>query len=143
MTTKTSRPQVSDFLKWYVEERYCFVAGTIKNVTGGTIDPGAIQPGAPLSLNSTQWETLASGAEADAEGFFADHRITPQLANNGISSLRYRILKRGPAIANPDTGVLDPAGVAYVAATMATKLEALSPPVSVLRDTAKSTTQTT
>jgi hypothetical protein len=143
MTTKTSRPTVSDFLKWYVEERYCFVTGTIKNVSGGAINAGAMQPGAPVSLNSTQWETLASGAEADAEGFWADNRITPALANNAISSQRYRILKRGPAIINADCGVKDYAGTAYVAATIATKAEALSPPVAVLRDNATSETQET
>ena len=142
MTTKTSRPQVADFLKYYLEDRYNFVSATIKNKAGETIAAGAVQPGAPLSLNGSQWETLASGAEADAEGFFADTRMTPSLASDAISPIKYKILKRGPAIANPDTGVLDPVGTAYVAATMTTKLEALSPPVAVLRDTATSQTQT-
>lgn len=146
MTTyavRTDRKRVNDVLKNYYEERYNFVAGTIKNVCGETIDAGSIVVGAPLSLNGTQWETLLSTEEANAEGFFMDDRITPELANNGITPLKYRILVCGPAVANPEQIGSDPLGDAYVTATMKTKMLALSPPIKTQTDPPETEEQTT
>jgi hypothetical protein len=138
----TSVNRVYDFLKWYTEERYCFATGTIKNVTGGTIDAGAIKPGQPLNLNSTQWETINTSAEAGVDGFFVDPRKHEQLADDAITEEEYKILVRGPALINVSAVPGDNAtGAAYVTADLITRARALL--IEVLIEGATESEQTT
>jgi hypothetical protein len=115
-TPLTNTSPLRDFLIWVVEPRYCFTAGTIKNVATAAIAAGGIVPGTPLDLNGTQWEIALAADKSSYDGFFADERKSEALAGGGsaISTKQYRILARGPAIVNkasipttdPDAGAL-------------------------------------
>ena len=144
MTTLTSRPRGSDFLKSYWDDRYNFESVRIKNMSGTNQDAGAIKVGTPLNNNSGTWETLDDAAESSADGWVVDDRVIPALANNATTDLEYKVLVRGPAIVNLDA--IAPAldgNNAYVLATMKTRMEAMNPPIVCLRDAGTSTTQTT
>jgi len=142
LPTLTSRFLVSDFLKWEVDERYVSVAATIKNVLAA-IEAGDIQPGSPLKDNGGQWETLSAANVANAEGFYADTKISPALANNATSVLKYRILKRGPALVNPSIVTVDPVGAAINQTNLRAAIRALSPTVELLLEPTNTETQTT
>lgn len=126
-TSFTNRDRVYDFLKWYVEERFCFVSGTIQNQTGATIAAGAITPGTPLNLNGTQYETINAAAEAGTDAFFVDERIHEELAAAAITAKQYRLLVRGPALINktvfPDNDLAGP--TAYDKDALETRANAL------------------
>lgn len=142
MSVRTSTHRPYDFLKWEIEQRYCRTAGTIKNVTGGTIESGAIKPGQPLNLNGTQWETADSGGESGVDGFFVDHRKHESLADDEITAKEYQILVRGPALVNISAVPGDNVdGTAYVEADLITRARALG--IEVLRESPTTGEQTT
>lgn len=143
MTTFTDTPRVYDFVKWEIDQRYTRVAATIQNKAGVAIDAGAIKIGQPLILNGSQWETADSGEEASVDGFFVDERKVPALAVNGISTLEYSILVRGPALVNYDAIPVDLLGVAYGAAAIKAALRALSPRIEFLLEPTNETVQST
>ena len=125
-TVFTSVNRVYDFLKWYTEERYCFAAHAIKNVTGGSILAGAIAPGQPLAESGGTWSTVDTSGEANIDGFFCDPRKTPALVDDGVTPLQYKILVRGPALINLSAIPGDnTTGAAYVSATLITRARAL------------------
>lgn len=144
-TVFTDRKRPYDFVKYELDQRYTRVTGTVKNKTGGSIVAGAIKPGQPLNLNGTQWETVDVGGESGVDGFFVDHRIPEALANDAVTALEYQILVRGPALVNLDAVPVDTDGTtgAFTLATLKTRMEALSPPIIVLREPTTTQEQTT
>lgn len=143
MPTFTEAPRVSDFLKWYVEERYCFATYLIKNDSGAAIAQGGIVPGTPLNLVTGVMETIESGEESAVDGIFADDRTVPAIAIGGTTALQYRVLVRGPALVNKDALLAADfnGATAYVLADLVTRLAALD--IQVLKDSVTSQTQTT
>lgn len=144
-TVFTDLDRSYDLVKMELDQRYTRTSGTIKNVTGGTIAAGAIKVGTPLNLNSTQWETIDKTGESAADGIVVDQRLIPSLANNGITTLEYEILCRGPALINLDAIADDPDGStgAYVTADLKTRLAALNPPIMTMLEPTTTETQTT
>lgn len=144
MTTLTSRTRGADFVKAYWDDRYNFDAVQIKNMSGSDQVAGAIQVGTPLNNNGGVWETLDDAAESSADGWVVDDRVIPALANNATTTLYYKILVRGPAVVNLDkiAPALD-GDLAYDLDAMQTRMEAMNPPIVVLREGTTTTTQTT
>lgn len=143
-TVFDSVQRVHDFIKAEWEQRYSRVKGTIKNSTGADFDVDAIKPGTPLSkISEGVWETVDSGGESGIDGFYADSRKFPALANAATSTKKYSILVSGPALINLDKVPNDPSGDAYVTADLKTRIEALSPPIRFLLEPATTEEQTT
>lgn len=142
-TTFTEAPRNSDWLKWYVEERFCFASHAIKNDSGAAIALGGIVPGTPLNNNGGVWETIESGEEATVDGIYADDRTCEALAIAGTTTKQYRILVRGPALVNKDALLAADfnGATAYVLADLVTRLAALD--IQVLKDAVTQQTQTT
>lgn len=138
----TNRDMVSDFVKAFWDEGYCFVGAPIKNVLA-SLDAGALKPGMALKLNGSVWETLAAANIADADGFYADPRKAPAIANGATTTLSYRILTNGPAKVNVNMCLLDPVGAAITAAAAKSALRALSPKVEILVEPTNQSEQTT
>lgn len=139
----TEAVRVSDVLKWYVEERFCFASYRIKNDSGALIPQGGIVPGTPLNLVAGVMETIESGEEAAVDGIFIDERTVPEIAIAGTTVKQYRVLVRGPAVINKDA-LLDAdfnGATAYVEADLLTRLAALD--IQVLIEPATQQTQTT
>lgn len=139
-TSFTDLPRPSDFLKWEVDERYTRADYPIKNTTGAALDAGDVYPGCPVKINAGNAETVLVADIADANGFLVDSRRIPALAIAGVTPLRYSILVRGPALANPDIVTVDPAGTPFVASTIVTEMQALD--IQPLREPATTETQT-
>lgn len=142
VTVRESRDMVSDFVKNFYDERYCFVAAPIKNVLA-SIAAGALTVGMPLKNNAGTWETLAAANIADAEGFLADERKIPAIASNATTAKSYRILTNGPAVVNSSIVATDPVGAAITQSAVKAALRALSPKVEILVEPTNIETQTT
>lgn len=140
----TQGQHVSDFLKWFVDERYCMLAATIKNVTGVTVAAGAIVPGTPLKLNGSQWETTDAADAGTVDGFYVDQRRHESLVDDAITAKRYAILVRGPALINKNAIPVNDLTVTpdpYTLATIVTQAATLG--IQCLAEAATVETQTT
>lgn len=137
----TNRPTVSDVVKNFYDEGYCFVGAPIKNVLA-TIAAGALKPGMFLKLNGSTWETLAAANVADADGIFADSRKCEGIASSATSVKSYRIMTNGPGKVNVNLCLLDPVGAAITAAAAKSALRALSPKIEVVVEPTNVETQT-
>lgn len=141
--TFTEAPRVSDVLKWYVEERFCFATYQIKNDSGVAIAQGGIVPGTPLALANGVMETIESGEEATVDAIFIDDRTVPAIAIAGTTVKQYRVLVRGPALVNKDALLAADfnGATAYTLADLVTQLATLD--IQVLAEPATKETQTT
>lgn len=141
--TLTEAPRVSDVLKWYVEERFCFATYLIKNDSGAAIPLGGIVPGTPLNLVGGVMETIESGEEALIDGIFIDDRTVPALAIGGTTVAQYRVLVRGPALVNKDALLAADynGATAYVNADLVTRLAAMD--IQTLKEPTTQSTQLT
>ena len=133
MVTKTRTPIAGDFLKRYYNGEYCFVSMKIdNNVVDLTAQDIAGQPVVVDSPSAGSCRFVQDTAEGTTTGFIVE-KAKLTLANGSVSTEKYLVLVRGPAVVYQEgIPANDVNGDAFTIATLVTRLTTnFSPPVVV------------
>ena len=142
MPLETNTQVGADVLKREWDEMYSRVSTTLTNNTLAT-QTVADMVGMPVKLNGAVWELALNADVATIDGVVIDGPPINALANAATTTEKYVVLMRGPAVINEDAlQANDPAGTPWTTATLKTSLEGLSPPIKLINEPTKISTQT-